>query len=93
MIFSWFRIFNLEDFPEELVSKTFTVNLSGINNGAGGLVDILVSRGIQIVILYDGVVLPLLFEDKNPFIGLGNQYAVYQDEDDFVYLGFRVEEE
>lgn len=88
MIFNWFKIFNLSDFPEELVSKTFTVALSGI-----GQVDILVSRGIKIVVLYDGVVLPVLFEGENPFIGLGNEYAVYQDEDENIYLGFRVEEE
>lgn len=88
MIFNWYKIFNIEDFEANLVSKTFTVNLSGV-----GLVDIIATRGILLSITYDGVLLPVMFEGENPFIGLGGQYAVYKDADDNIYLGFKVEEE
>lgn len=87
MIFNWYKVFNLADIPDEIISKTFTVNLAGI-----GEVNLLVSVGVTTSITYDGVLLPLLFNGENPFIGLGEKYAVYKDSDDYVFLGFRTEE-
>jgi hypothetical protein len=83
--FDWYLIFNLNDIPEEVISRTFSVSLEGI-----GSVDIEFNRGILNSLLYEGVLLPILFENQNPFIGLGNQYAVYQDQDQNIHFGVAV---
>lgn len=87
MLFNWYLIFNLEELPEEILSRTYRPNLAGF-----GIVDILVSRGELLTIYFEGVLLPIGFEGKNPFIGLGQQYAVYQDEEGNVYFGVRIQE-
>lgn len=86
MIFQWFPIFNKDEFDAlELVSKTYTWDLTGI-----GEVDVLVTKGVGYGITYDGVFLSLNLNDENPFIMDG--YAIYMDSDNMVYLGFEVEQ-
>lgn len=80
MIFDWFKIFNLDEFTDlELGSKTYTQVLEGI-----GEVDVLVTKGIAIGMLYDGVFLSLGL-DENPFEF--EDYAIYQDGSNDVWLG------
>ena len=86
MIFNWYKIFNLDEFLAlDLVSKTYLVVLTGI-----GQRDILVTRGNNVSIVYEDVVLSLEFEDLNPFVRVGtaSSYAIYKDEDNDVWLGF-----
>jgi hypothetical protein len=68
-----------------LVQKTYRLELEG-----RGLEEILVMRGNETSIVYDGVLLPVGFLGKNPYVGLGEQYAIYKDADEQVWLGFRV---
>lgn len=88
MTFDWFSLFNLQEFLDSgLVSSTKTFSLNGI-----GTVDILITRGNEVAILYDGVFLPIQFNDENPWVFEG--YAVYvKPADGIVYLGIAVEEE
>lgn len=83
-MFNWFKIFNTAEFNAlNLVSKTYTHNLTGI-----GLKDILVTKGNDYGITYEGVFLPLEMNDDNPFIFEG--LAIYINESDDVYLGVEV---
>lgn len=86
MTFTWYKLFNLSEFPEELSFKIFNLDLEGI-----GSVAIEAYRGEQVCIYYDGVLLPAMFAGKNPFIGIGGKYAIAQDVDDNIYLGILVE--
>lgn len=86
MTYTWFPIFNLEEFLAlGLVSKTYTLTLEGI-----GQKDILVTHGELVGITYDGHFLTLSLNDKNPFEF--EDHAVYVDEDDQVWLGIAVDE-
>ncbi len=63
MTYLWFKIFNKTEFDAlGLVSRVYKVNLDGI-----GVKDILVTKGVNVGITYDGVFLPLQLNDKNPF--------------------------
>lgn len=84
MIFRWFKIFNTEEFDAlGLVSKTYTWNLEGV-----GERNILVTKGENYGITYEGVFLSLLLNGENPNIFDG--HAIYVDADDNVYLGIEV---
>jgi len=86
-MFDWFELFNLTEFEEtELVSKTLTVNLEGYGNA-----EILITKGNVTSIVYDDVMLPINFDDQNPYQFEG--YAVYLDEEDYVWLGIETEDE
>lgn len=86
MIFDWYKIFNLQDFLDlDLVSRTYTVSLEGI-----GQKDILVTKGNSVSVIYEDVLLPINFADKNPYVR--DTFAVYKDDDDNVYVGVEVEE-
>jgi hypothetical protein len=86
MIFDWFKIFNYDEFESSgLVSEEVTLLLQG-----KGYIDFLISRGNEISVMYDGVLMPVVFSSKNPYIRA--PYAVYRDEDGWVWLGFEVEE-
>lgn len=86
-MFTWYWIFNSALFDAKgLFSYTYTVILDGI-----GERNILATKGELLGITYDGVFLPVMLNDKNPFSIDG--YAVYIDENDDVYLGIAVPED
>lgn len=81
MIFTWFYIFNLDDFnATNLVSRTYTVTFDGI-----GQVDILVTVGNLVGLTYNGEFLPISLNSKNPFTF--ENYGVYLDDSNQVWLG------
>lgn len=85
MNFTWYKIFNMNAFMATgLISKVYLVVLEGI-----GQKDILVARGNGVSIVYEDVLLQVLFEEDNPFVreGDANTYAVYQDTNADVWLG------
>lgn len=85
MGFTWYNLFKKQDFLDtELVSKKITVTLEGI-----GVKDVLITKGNEVSILYDGVFLPISFTEKNPYTKDG--YAVFIDENDIVWLGVEIE--
>jgi hypothetical protein len=86
MTYTWYKIFNLTEFEDlGLVSKAYTLNLSGI-----GQKSILVFKGNEVSVQYEGVTLPIQLNTKNPFEFDG--HAVYLDTDtDDVYLGIAIE--
>lgn len=86
MTYKWFKIFNLAVFEAlGLVSKEYILNLSGI-----GQKSILVFKGNEVSIQYEGVTLPIQLNGKNPFEF--DSHAVYLDTDtDDVYLGILIE--
>lgn len=85
MQYTWFKIFNRTEFNAlGLVSRTYTLNLDGV-----GEKDILVTKGLALGMLYEGVFLSLELNDKNPFEF--DDHAIYVDENDDVYLGIAVE--
>lgn len=82
-----YKIFNKDEFDAlELYSKTYILNLEGI-----GEKNILVTKGNLYGITYDGILLLLNLNDKNPFEF--ETFAIYMDESNDVYLGITVEEE
>ena len=87
-MFNWYKIFNLTEFEAlELVSRTYTLDLEGL-----GLKDILVTKGNRIALTYEGVMLSLELNDRNPYEFEG--LAVYiDDETQDVYLGIEVEDD
>lgn len=87
MTYDWYNLINNQDFIDlDIPSKTLTVNLEGI-----GEVEVLIVRGTYTGVLYDDVFLPVnMIEGKNPFEFDG--YAVYQDSNRDIWLGFPVEE-
>jgi hypothetical protein len=86
-MYTWYYIFTSTDFLAlDLVSKTYTLILDG-----RGTFDILVTNGQSIGITFEGVFLSLNLNDKNPFEF--ENYAIYIDDDDQVWLGFAVEDE
>lgn len=87
MEFNWYPLFNREFFEElGLVSRTLTVSLEGV-----GEKDILITKGNELSILYEGVFLPVGLKDENPFVKEG--HAVYEDENGNIFLGIEIEEE
>ncbi len=90
MIFNWFNIFNLTEFNAlGLVSKSYKVILEGI-----GQKDILVTKGNEVSIVYEDVLLVLNFEAANPFTREGDDatYGIYMDSNNDVWLGIEAEE-
>lgn len=85
MEFNWYNLFKKQEFLDTgLVSKKLTVTLEGI-----GEKEILITKGNETSILYDGVFLPINFTDKNPFTKDG--YAVWEDANGIVWLGVEIE--
>lgn len=85
MQFDWYQLFNYMTFLNDgLVSRTLTVVLDGV-----GQRNILIVKGNEVSIVYEDVILPVLFENENPFISEGDlaHYAVYKDSDENIWLG------
>lgn len=80
-MFNWYILFNKVDFTsKELVSFNGTVNIEGV-----GIKDFLITQGNMTSIVFDNVLLTIDLNQKNPF-RIGN-YAVWQDEDNNIWLG------
>lgn len=81
MIFDWYKLFLLSDFiATGLVSRTLEVNFEGI-----GRKQVLITKGNEVSITYENVLLPVEFLDNNPYEQ--NGYAVYKDEEGYIWLG------
>lgn len=86
MLYDWYKIFNLQEFISTgLVSRTRDYFLSGM-----GSISITITRGNLVSLVVDDVILPVQFSGEDPFVMGG--YAIYKDDNDDVYLGFKVEE-
>lgn len=84
-MYDWYLIFNKAEFEAlGLVSKTYSLDLEGL-----GEKEIQVFEGNFISIVYDGVMLPVNMNLKNPFEFEG--YAIYIDENEDIFLGVAVE--
>lgn len=83
--YTWFKIFNLAEFQAlDLTSKLYELELENI-----GPVEVLVTQGETIGMLYDDVFLSLDLNDVSPFAFEG--YAIYNLDGD-IYLGIEVDE-
>lgn len=86
MVYTWFKIFNTTEFDAlGLVSKNYQVVLEGI-----GLRDILVTKGSNYGITYEGIFLPYDLNDQNPFYF--EDHAICLNTDGYMYLGIGEEE-
>lgn len=84
-MYDWYNLFSLTEFEAaDLVSRSITVVLEGV-----GEKEILITKGNTTGITYEGVFLPVNFLGKNPFEF--EEYAVYLDADNNVWLGLEVE--
>jgi hypothetical protein len=88
MIFDWYLIFNLTEFLAlNLVSRTISVQIEGI-----GEKDVLITRGNEVSLVFQDVILPVGFHEQNLFTQEGSEktYGVFKDDDENVYLGIEV---
>lgn len=83
----WFKIFNKTEFDAlGIPSKTYTLNLDTI-----GEKDVLVTKGNLYGITYEGVFVALNMNEKNP--SEFDDFAIYEDADDNVYLGTPIDDD
>lgn len=86
MTYDWYNVINYQDFVDaDIPSRVLKRYLTGI-----GQKDIMIVRGSMVGVVYEGVLLPVQFQGKNPFEFDG--YAVYINEEDDILLGIAVEE-
>lgn len=86
MIYDWYNVINKDEFIAlDIPQKTVEVILEGI-----GLREILVTKGIEISLLYDDVFLTVNLNGNNPFSFDG--HAVYIDANNDIWLGIEAEE-
>ncbi len=85
--YQWYRIFNLAEF-EALALPSFTYTLALEDRGQ---FDILVTKGNLVSIIFEGVMIPVNFNSKNPFEFDG--HASYLMDNGDVYLGIEVPDE
>ena len=79
---TWYKIANRTDFEDSgLVSQSVNVT----TNDRGSL-SVVLTHGNYISLVFNGVLLPVEFDGKNPFAFGG--YAVYVDETADIWLGF-----
>lgn len=84
--YNWYQIFNLTEFEAlDLVSKEYEVTLEDV-----GLTTVLVTKGNLVSMTYDGVMLSLNINDRNPFEFDG--HACYVDSNNDVFLGIEIGE-
>lgn len=87
-MFDWYEIFNYQEFNDSgLVSKSLSVFLEGV-----GFENILITKGEFTSILFRDAFLPIGFNNENPY-GFGENYAVYKDSNEKVWVGIKVIEE
>lgn len=84
MTFSWYKIFNLNEFlAAGLVQQTYTVELDD-----RGQFDILVVKGAFVSMIFHGILLPIQFNSENPFEF--EDHAVYIYPSGNVFLGIGI---
>lgn len=86
MIFSWYPIFKVEEFPANLTSRIYKVTLVGLGDLA-----IEVVKANRISFKYGTELLPIPEEPGTPYVGLSGDFATYLDEDGNAYLGMKAE--
>lgn len=88
MQYVWYLLFNRAEFLEAgIPQREIRAQLEGRGEGI-----FLVNNAVGISVAYEGVLLPIGFEDKNPYVR--DEFALYFDagtED--VYFGFAVSED
>lgn len=86
-IYKWFKIFNYDEFVDSgLVSINYIIELENM-----GEKEFLVTLGNLISVTHEGIILPILLNDKNPFEFESN--AIYKDPvTKDVYWGYLQEE-
>ncbi len=72
-----------EFLAEELVSRTLHVIMEGV-----GQKDILITKGNEMSVVYEGTLLPVNFKGDNPYVRDG--LAVYLDAQNDVWLGIAI---
>lgn len=83
IVYDWYGIYNLDEFEAlELPSLDVELYLEDI-----GLKSILISKGNLVSILYNGILLSVELNEKNPFEF--EDHAVYLDEDNNIWLGIK----
>lgn len=86
MNYKWFKIFNLSEFiATGLFSRSI---IKAVMEGIGQK-DILIARGNEVSLVYEGTFLPIEFENENPYSVDG--YAVYKDAENNVWLGIEAD--
>lgn len=84
MGFTWFKVFNKEEFEaKDVPSENVTMIFEG-----KGQKSFMITKGDSVSIVIDGVMLPVKFANKNPWSDSG--FAVFLDDAQDVYLGFEV---
>ncbi len=84
--YDWYQIFNLTEFEAlGLVSKEYEVVFEEI-----GPKTVLVTKGNLVSMVYEGVMLSLNINSRNPFEFDG--HACYVDANNDVFLGIEIEE-
>lgn len=85
MSYDGYKIINYQEFLDSgLPSKELQFVLKGI-----GLKTILVTKGIHVGLVHDGVFLPVYLNGRNPFFF--ENYAVYLDDNEDIWLGVKKE--
>ena len=83
MTYEWYKIMALTEFIEsELPSRLVPVTFPD------GVKDVLVTRGEVVSILFEDVFITVGLNGENPAEWEG--YAVFYDEDDFLWIGIAV---
>lgn len=86
MIFDGYKLFNRTEFEAEgIPSRTLFLNLQNI-----GVTEILISKGNELGILYEDEFLIVNFAGKNP--NAKNGFAIFEDENQDIWLGIAAEE-
>jgi hypothetical protein len=81
MTYKWYNIINQDDFiAMGFSSKQLEVDLEDI-----GVKTVLVTKGVGVSILYDGVFLTVNLNNNNPFEF--DSHAVYIDANNDIWLG------
>lgn len=86
MTYFWYLIFNRSEFEAlGLVSKTYSLELEAI-----GEVEVLVTKGNLISMLYEGIFLPVKINGLNPYEI--DDHASFEDAEGNIYLGIKADE-
>lgn len=81
MEFDAYKLFNRTEFEAlGIPSRTLRVNLEGV-----GVKEVLITRGNELAILYEGEFLVANFAGKNPYAK--NGVAIWEDENHDIWLG------
>ena len=86
MIYDWFKTFNKAEFEAlGIPSKVYEYFFTGI-----GRKEVMATSGNYLSVLFDDIFLTINLNDKNPFEF--EDYAIYLDDNDDVWIGIAVED-